>query len=205
MHKMHELCDSYTEMECCLMELLKGMKAQGLTTPLVCSNDFQNVTDAIKDLASAKKNNLKACYYKTVIEAMEEYDDDERHYPIVYADEHPYADGRKYYDHYRYSSGRFAPKGRGHYSKSYIPEMDPMMDRIRDDENRIATHLDQYRDARRHYTETHSPEDKAKMTEHGRKHMEETMESVKEIWDTADPVLKRETKEQLLSLVNSMD
>ena len=30
-----------------------------------------------------------------------------------------YGDGRKFYDHYRYADGRFAPKGRGTYRRGY--------------------------------------------------------------------------------------
>lgn len=69
---------------------------------------YGEVIDMIKDLYEAEKDCWKACYYKEMVEAMKEEKEESRRYG---------------YDHYRYSSGRFAPKGHGHYS-GYRP-MDP--------------------------------------------------------------------------------
>lgn len=59
------------------------------------------VTDMIKDLAEAEEKCVKAEYYDTLINEMSEND-------------HP--NDLFGYDNWRYSSGRFAPKGRGTYS-----------------------------------------------------------------------------------------
>lgn len=55
------------------------------------------VVDMIKDLASAEKDCMEACYYETVTEAMSGGEESER----------------MGFDRWRYASGRFAPKGRG--------------------------------------------------------------------------------------------
>ena len=57
--------------------------------------------DMIKDLAAAEESCMEASYYEVVMEAMGGEDE------------------RAGYDRWRYSSGRFAPKGRGSYG--YVP------------------------------------------------------------------------------------
>lgn len=74
----------------------------------VDTEEAGNVVDMIKDLAEAEEKCWKAAYYKAVVEAMGEYEDD------VEVD--PSRVRRMGYDDYRYSSGRFAPKGHGHYA-----------------------------------------------------------------------------------------
>lgn len=66
----------------------------------VDTKEMGEVIDMIKDLAEAEEKMYKAAYYCSVTEAMEEYGDENE---------------RMGYDNYRYSSGRFAPKGRGSY------------------------------------------------------------------------------------------
>lgn len=61
------------------------------------------LVDEIKDLADAEKNLWKAGYYKCMMEAMKEEKEKEKMM------------GPMGYDNWRYSSGRFAPTGRGHY------------------------------------------------------------------------------------------
>lgn len=65
------------------------------------------VTDMIKDLAEAAEKCVKAKYYEDLIRYMHEGDGEESE---IYG-----------YDPYRYSSGRFAPKGRGHRSGYPFP------------------------------------------------------------------------------------
>lgn len=85
-----------------------------LTKELACGIDNSNiqqlgmVVDMLKDLSEAEKNCTEALYYKSIIKAMYDYE------------ESPEYEGRAGYDHYRYASGRFAPKGKGHYS-GYTP------------------------------------------------------------------------------------
>ncbi len=66
----------------------------------VDTKEMGEVIDMIKDLAEAEEKIYKAAYYCSVVGAMEEYDEENE---------------RMGYDNYRYSSGRFAPKGRGSY------------------------------------------------------------------------------------------
>ena len=138
--------------------------------------------DDLKDFTEIAKN--IACFDKDyrIVEAMEKSEDNEDIMRMIeqYED---YPD-RRYYDNYRYSNGRFAPKGHGTYRRGYeeppyyhmYPEMEHMRDIDRDYGKMYYTepvtgntqHMSEssYDKAKRNYTETkemhkaNTPEDK---------------------------------------------
>lgn len=71
--------------------------------------------DMIKDLAEAKEKLIKAKYYEILACSL------------MMEDEDIFDEGRMGYDNWKYSSGKFAPKGHGHYApvqggrRGYIP------------------------------------------------------------------------------------
>lgn len=79
--------------ECAKEEFEKGIEC-------VDTDEMGKVTDMLKDLA-------EAMYYRTLTNSMEESSTEE-----VLSMFDRYGD-RRFYDHYRYADGRFAPKGRG--------------------------------------------------------------------------------------------
>lgn len=91
--KARELCEMKDKLVC--------WTKSALETDKINIAEAGQVIDMIKDLCDAEKNLYKAKYYCTVTEAMEEYDE---------------GDGRMGYDHWRTSSGRYAPKGTGHWT-----------------------------------------------------------------------------------------
>lgn len=134
----------------------------------------QNLDD-LKDFTEIAKN--IACFDKDyrIVEAMEKSEDNEDIMRMLeqYED---YPD-RRFYDHYRYADGRFAPKGKGTYRRGYeeppymhmYPEAEHMRDMDRDYGKMYYTEPmpeSNYDRAKRNYTETkemHSgttPEDK---------------------------------------------
>lgn len=175
------------------------------------TKDCAEVADMIKDLAEAEKACMEACYYETVIKAMEK------------ADEEDEQEGRMGYNAYRYANGRYAPKGRG-TRRGYIPEMGMMnpylydpdfeeeMEKGRlgyqgedpDDDPRQSREYNEYKRAKRHYSETKSPEDKRKMDEHAMKHVNQAMDSFREMWRDADPNMRKRMKADLTTLVGEM-
>lgn len=218
-HDMKEILTEWAKEELC-----KGKQC-------VCTKEMGEVIDMIKDLAEAEKCCYEAKQFKYIVKAMEEEQEKEKKcetdgmpwYISLFSD-------RAGYDNWRYSSGRFAPKGRGHFAGYMEPWYDPMMHgdqkdwdgygRMGYDENnktggqmRISgmnngrtgytmTPYDRYQDARRHYTETHSQEDKQQMDEHAKEHLDASITSFKDIWKDADPEMKRRMKANLSSLVN---
>lgn len=134
----------------------------------------QNLDD-LKDFTEIAKN--IACFDKDyrIVEAMEKSEDNEDIMRMLeqYED---YPD-RRFYDHYRYADGRFAPKGKGTYRRGYeeppymhmYPEAEHMRDMDRDYGKMYYTepvNESGYDRAKRNYTEVkemHSgttPEDK---------------------------------------------
>ena len=169
------------------------------------------VIDMIKDLAEAEKCCMEACYYEKMIKSMEE-------------DEESEAD-RMGYNNRRYASGRYAPKGRGTVM-GYSPiRMDKrwddtdMYDRdkdgqrmgytdVEDDEDRDPRYgksYNEYKKARRHYSETKAASDKQMMEDRGMKHVNETIGTFKEMWHDADPNMRKRMKSDLSALVNEMN
>lgn len=79
-----------------LLEAFKAKLSEGIAA--MDAEEAGEVVDMIKDLAEADKACWEACYYKSIVEAMEKADEESE---------------RMGYDNWRYSSGRFAPTGRG--------------------------------------------------------------------------------------------
>ena len=175
------------------------------------TKDCAEVADMIKDLAEAEKACVEACYYETVIKAMEK------------ADEEDEREGRMGYNAYRYANGRYAPKGRG-TRRGYTPEMGMMnpylydpdfeeeMEKGRlgyqeedpDDDPKQSKEYNEYKRAKRHYTESKSPADKQRMDEHAMKHINQAMDSFREMWRDADPNMRKRMKADLTTLVGEM-
>lgn len=175
------------------------------------TKDCAEVADMIKDLAEAEKACMEACYYETIVKAMEK------------ADEQEEQEGRMGYNAYRYANGRYALKGRG-TRRGYTPEMGMMNPYLYDpdfeeamekgrlgyqgedpeDDPRQSREYNEYKRAKRHYSETKSPEDKRKMDEHAMKHVNQAMDSFREMWRDADPNMRKRMKADLTTLVGEM-
>ena len=198
------------------------------------TKDCAEVADMIKDLAEAEKACMEACYYETIVKAMEKADEDDEE------------DGRMGYNSRHYANGRFAPKGRG-TRMGYIPDMmmqypyiygdvnDPdFEDNMRNrrmsyqpsgagnrsqsgfkmgyndmdwdpgDDPKQSKEYNEYKRAKRHYTESKSPADKQQMDEHAMKHMNQAMDSFREMWKDADPTMRKRMKADLTALVGEM-
>lgn len=115
--RIHEMREKLTE--CTKSQFDKGIDH-------VDTCEAGKVIDMIKDLAEAE-------YYATLAITMQEYNPDESMEMFESYGE----GGRRFYDHYRYADGKFAPKGHGTYHKGYeepphfhmTPEMYRDMDR----------------------------------------------------------------------------
>ena len=203
--KIHKMIECLTEKALC--ELEKG-------TENVDTCEMGKVVDMIKDLNEAE-------YKAVIVKAMKKADEEEEEYEKVLLrelkEEYGEDTGRRYYDHYRYASGRFAPKGHGSYRRGYeeppyyhmTPEMYRDMDR--DTHSRMyytETGMNEsgYDRAKRTYTETkemhrgNTPEDKkAKMQElerYAKSLTEDVVEMVSDMSDEEKNLLR--TKMQIL-------
>ena len=150
-----------------LSELDKGIENVNV-------EEMSEAVDMIKDLCEAEYRAVIVKSMKKADEEEEEYDKELlRSLKTEYGEEN----GRRFYDHYRYANGRFAPKGKGTYRRGYeeppymhmYPEAEHMRDMDRDYGKMYYTepmNESGYDRAKRNYTETkemHSgttPEDK---------------------------------------------
>ena len=99
--RMHKMQECLTEKA--VNELEKGVEN-------VDTSEMGQVVDMIKDLAEAEYHSIISKAMKKADEEEEEYDKELlKSLKAEYGEE----SGRRYYDHYRYANGRFAPKGRG--------------------------------------------------------------------------------------------
>lgn len=168
------------------------------------------IVDMLKDMASVKKDCAEACYYKTIIEAMKE--DEEYRYG---------------YNPNRYADGRYAPSGHGNYTSGYTPyyRMDPhdvmgyypsgAGNRSQAGNKigyvptepimqRYGRPWEEYQEARRHYHDTKDPSSKQEMDKKTKEHITDSVETIYDMYEEADPEMKKQIKEKLTALVNNM-
>lgn len=98
MHKMIE----------CLCEKAWSKMENGLEC--VDTAEMGQVVDMIKDLNDAE---YKAVITKAMQKAEKEDEEEDKEILRRLKSEYGEGDERRFYDHYRYANGRFAPKGRG--------------------------------------------------------------------------------------------
>lgn len=107
--RIHEMLE-------CLTEMSKNQLDKGASS--VNTDEMGKVVDMIKDLSEAE-------YYSRIAKSMEEYEEDEKEAEKfrlhLFEEKYGESDGRRFYDHYRYANGRFAPKGSGTYRRNYSP------------------------------------------------------------------------------------
>lgn len=126
MHEVMEKVKRICELKESLVSQVTPHIHDGVFSECVDGCAVGQVVDMIKDLCDAEKNLYKACYYKTVIEAMKEAEEGQEDWikaigaaAIMNLSQDD--NNRMGYDNWRYSSGRFAPKGSGHYAGYTAP------------------------------------------------------------------------------------
>lgn len=210
--RMHEMIECLTE---CTESAIKADQT------CVGQYPIGDVVDMIKDLSEAE-------YYAKITKAMDESNLEDT---MEMFDR--YGDGyRRYYDHYRYKNGKFAPKGSGTYRRNYdeppyyhmtperYHEMENMRDMDRDKHgrmyytepsgNNIRMNESNYDRTKRNYTETkelhksNTPEDK----EHNMKSLETYMaELARDVSGMVNDMSTEEkalAKTKLTALVNKI-
>ena len=186
--------------------------------------------DMIKDIAEAKEKCVKAKYYETVTKAMEEYDEEEpeerqgynnrryangryaptgrgevRGYPMMPHPTplpvmgYPNTPGGGSNNGNMSSSNNMTgtPSGRSGYDPGMIYEFPPQSER--------GQHYDNWREAKRYYTETRSEEHKKRMREHANDYVNNTVAALLEIWNSADPDQKQYIKNNMTPLISGMN
>ena len=219
--KQTEKCfDKLDEMKKTLCCWVEGAISSGESN--VNAAELSAAVDMIKDIACAQKDIWESCYYKTVVDAMKEGEEDggwENHRMGYNPNRNSMGRYSRGYEYPRNDIMRwpetmmgYSPSGAGTRSQSgsrmgyedvYARMMPPANDDDEDNE-RYGREFGRYRKSRRHYTETKSPEKKREMEEHAEHHMNEAIATFKEIWREADPELRQKMKTDLTKLMGEM-
>ena len=219
--RMHKMIECLTEKALC--ELEKG-------TENVDTCEMGQVVDMIKDLNEAE-------YKAVIVKAMKKADEEKEEYDKMLLrelkEEYGEDAGRRFYDHYRYSDGRFAPKGHGSYRRGYeeppyyhmTPEMYRDMDKYtRDRMYFTETGIDgrgtgmhdtkmsesNYDRAKRNYTETkemhraNTPQDKEVKMRDLEKYMKELSADITDLMSGMSQEEINMAKSKLTTLVSKM-
>lgn len=86
------------------------------------------------------------------------------------------------------------------YRMGYTPNR-KMMD---DKNEKFGTAYREWDVSRRHYHDSNKSEDKEEMNRHAREHIANTLESIRTIWSSSDPELKKRMKADLTALVGEL-
>lgn len=202
MSRFDEMCEmKETLVHWAKAELDKGKEE-------VNAEEMGKVIDMIKDLAVAEEKCIKACYYEAILKEMghEEkgdraymermgYDGKKKFMPPKYREDEPIAD-MYWLDNMRmgYPKGGRSRDSMGRFKSGYDGDMD----------DRYGRPYNEYKEAKRHYTETKSATDKEEMDRHANEHVMDTIATVREIYKTADPELRTRIKGDLTKLVGEM-
>lgn len=211
-HKSVEKFEDICELKKSIMRYVMGEISSGFDCDPQTVAILGEYVDMIKDLAETEKHCHEACYYESVVKAMDTSED--------YGHRMGYNPNRNAMGQYSDGRGRSgAESSRTSMNSSDIrgqaqsgnnrPYED--MDRadyhtmIDDDwDDRYGRSFNQFRKAKRHYTETRAQEDKDRMKMHAHEHLMESMATFKEIWSNADPELRKRMKEDMTKLVSEM-
>ena len=205
--RMHEMIEKLSEAAEC--EFSKGIEN-------VDTCEMDKVVDMMKDLS-------EAMYYRTLTKAMQESDTEE----IMEMFDKYGDDGKRYYDMWRYKSGRFAPKGSGtrlgyeeppyyHMTPDQYKEHDPEYWRDLDRKDgkmyytEPITMESRYDKAKRMYTETKakhnsgSVEDKQLTLKEGEKMLNVIIDELMEMVNDATPEMKNMIKTKGMSAMQKI-
>lgn len=219
MHDLVEVMEKMKPIKELKEKLLECFKAEISSRGIDCvdTEEAGKVVDMIKDLAKTEKSCMEALYYQKVTEAMLSYEEPRYGY-----------NANRSATTGRYMSGGHGVRGAGRMG--FIPSMmNPDMDwdddyewRVSDDPSkkrgywpgrdtmtgnmdpRYGDAYNKYKMTRRHYTESRSEADKKEMKHHAEEHLNDTIATVKDIWEDADPALKQKMKDDFTKLVNDM-
>lgn len=162
------------------------------------NTDFAgDVTDMIKDICEAEEKMAKAKYYCALVSEMGDEDWVSKHLPEHKSDVYGYSRRFSARQHPRNAMGEF--KNKAGYPYIHDPS------RREDGMDMYPIHpYDEYKDAKRYYTETKDTNAKAMMDVKTKESADEAIHIMKDIWADADPELKKSMKAEVTNLLTDM-
>ena len=218
-HKSTEKYNDICSLKHHMLHYVMGETEKGFEDDPAKVHVLKEYVEMIKCLAETEKECQEADYYEAVVQAMEEtgmMDSERMGYNPNRNRMGQYSDGRAGNGGRRSSGGSMSSSDSGSSSsgnsrRGYSPDrMYPYMmpgddrDDWGDDDPRHSEAFNRFRKAKRYYTKSHSEEDKQRMKDASNEHMMETMATIREMWDDADPDLRTRMKADLTNLVTNL-
>lgn len=214
-HKSTEKYNDICSLKHHMLHYVMGETEKGFDPNPEKVHILKEYIEMIKCLAETEKECQEADYYEAVVQAMEETG-------MMESERMGYNPNRNRMG--QYSDGRAGNRNGGRMSsdsgnsdsvsnsrRGYSPDrmysrMMPGDDRDEwgDDDPRHSEAFNRFRKAKRYYTKSHSEEDKQRMKDASNEHMMETMATIREMWDDADPDLRARMKTDLTNLVSNL-
>lgn len=205
-HKSTEKYNDICSLKHHMLHYVMGETEKGFEANPEKVHILKEYVEMIKCLAETEKECQEADYYEAVVQAMEEtgmMDSERMGYNPNRNRMGQYSDGR--------AGNRNSDSG-SNSRRGYSPDMYSRMmmrpgddrDDWGDDDPRHSESFNRFRKAKRYYTKSHSEEDKQRMKDASNDHMMETMATIREMWDDADPELRTRMKADLTNLVTNL-
>ena len=207
-HKSTEKYNDICSLKHHMLHYVMGETEKGFEPNPEKVHILKEYVEMIKCLAETEKECQEADYYEAVVQAMEDtgmMDSERMGYNPNRNRMGQYSDGRAGNRSGNSDSGSNSRRG-------YSPDMYSRMmmrpgddrDDWGDDDPRHSEAFNRFRKAKRYYTKSHSEEDKQRMKDASNEHMMETMATIREMWDDADPELRTRMKTDLTNLVTNL-
>ena len=200
-HKSTEKYNDICSLKHHMLHYVMGETEKGFEPTPEKVHVLKEYIEMIKCLAETEKECQEADYYEAVVQAMEENG-------MMESERMGYNPNRNRMG--QYSDGRAGNSGnnsrRGYSPDRMYSRMMPGDDRDEwgDDDPRHSEAFNRFRKAKRYYTKSHSEEDKQRMKDASNEYMMETMSTIREMWDDADPDLRTRMKADLTNLVTNL-
>lgn len=204
-HKSTEKYNDICSLKHHMLHYVMGETEKGFEPTPEKVHVLKEYIEMIKCLAETEKECQEADYYEAVVQAMEETG-------MMESERMGYNPNRNRMG--QYSDGRAGNRNgdsgsnsrRGYSPDRMYSRMMPGDDRDEwgDDDPRYSEAFNRFRKAKRYYTKSHSEEDKQRMKDASNEHMMETMSTIREMWDDADPDLRARMKNDLTNLVTNL-
>ena len=203
-HKSTEKYNDICSLKHHMLHYVMGETEKGFEANPEKVHILKEYVEMIKCLAETEKECQEADYYEAVVQAMEDTG-------MMDSERMGYNPNRNRMG--QYSDGRAGNSDSGsNPRRGYSPDMYSRMmmrpgddrDDWGDDDPRHSESFNRFRKAKRYYTKSHSEEDKQRMKDASNEHMMETMATIREMWDDADPELRTRMKADLTNLVTNL-
>ena len=204
-HKSTEKYNDICSLKHHMLHYVMGETEKGFEPTPEKVHVLKEYIEMIKCLAETEKECQEADYYEAVVQAMEENG-------MMESERMGYNPNRNRMGQYSddRAGNRNGDSGsnsrRGYSPDRMYSRMMPGDDRDEwgEDDPRHSEAFNRFRKAKRYYTKSHSEEDKQRMKDASNEHMMETMSTIREMWDDADPDLRARMKTDLTNLVANL-